>query len=89
MVKKQITEVYEKSVDTKGLFYIAYERPAMMEQLPVSLKDKWVLDARCAAGWYTEQLINQGANVAAIDIRPKVVAAAKTQNGRSVRNNFS
>ncbi len=75
-VYDQLAYIYERSVDTKGLFNIAYERPAMLEQIPVSLQDKRVLDAGCAAGWYTEQLINRGANVAATDISPEMISAA-------------
>ncbi|TQR17993.1 class I SAM-dependent methyltransferase [Psychrobacillus soli] len=68
---------YEHNVDTKSLFNTEYERPAMMRLLPADLKDKRILDAGCAAGWYTSQLVNLGANVTATDISPKMVEATK------------
>lgn len=87
-MKKEVTEVYnqlaaiyERSIDTKGLYNIAYERPAMLEELPVSLQNKQVLDAGCAAGWYTGQLINRGANVVAADISTQMVYATKRRVG--------
>lgn len=45
----------------------------MMSQLPQSLKYMDILDAGCAAGWYTQQLVNKGANVVAADISPEMV----------------
>ena len=80
-VYNQLADIYEKSIDTKGLYNIAYERPAILEQLPSSLTGKCVLDAGCAAGWYTEQLLNRGANVVATDISPKMVGATKRRIG--------
>ena len=76
-VYNQLADIYERSIDTKGLYNIAYERPAMLEQLPASLTGKCVLDAGCAAGWYTEQLIQRGASVIATDISPEMVSATK------------
>jgi ubiquinone/menaquinone biosynthesis C-methylase UbiE len=49
-----------------------YERPAMIERLP-ELKDKNVLDAGCAAGYFTEYALNRGASVTAIDISQKML----------------
>ncbi|MGM9950348.1 MAG: class I SAM-dependent methyltransferase [Lysinibacillus sp.] len=80
-VYDQLAGIYERSIDTKGLYNIAYERPAMLEQLPASLKGKRILDAGCAAGWYTEQLILRGASVVATDISPEMVNATKRRVG--------
>ncbi|GIO28260.1 ubiquinone biosynthesis methyltransferase UbiE [Ornithinibacillus bavariensis] len=79
----QLAKVYEKSIDTKSLYNSEYERPAMMSQLPDSLHHKNVLDAGCAAGWYTEQLLGRGANVVAMDISPEMVRTTKRRVGES------
>ncbi len=49
----------------------------MMELIPRELEGKRILDAGCAAGWYTSQFIGRGANVTAIDVSPEMVKAAK------------
>ncbi|MDI2588815.1 class I SAM-dependent methyltransferase [Psychrobacillus sp. NEAU-3TGS] len=73
----QLANDYEHNVDTKSLFNTEYERPAMMKLLPIDVRDKHVLDAGCAAGWYTSKLVNLGAVVTATDISPKMVEATK------------
>ncbi|WP_042146905.1 class I SAM-dependent methyltransferase [Paucisalibacillus sp. EB02] len=73
----QLSTVYEKTVDKEGLYNTEYERPAMLNELPKDLSNKKILDAGCAAGWYTEQLIQRGATVVAIDISPEMVNATK------------
>lgn len=60
---------YEKHVDTQGGHNAYYERPAMMKLIPSILNRYAVLDAGCAAGWYTEQFIELGAQVTAIDLK--------------------
>ncbi|MED4018253.1 class I SAM-dependent methyltransferase [Sutcliffiella cohnii] len=87
-MKKQVTEtfnelasVYEHSVDTTSLYNSEYERPAMLQQLPTDLTNKSVLDAGCAAGWYTEQLLQRGAKIKATDISPEMVSATKRRIG--------
>lgn len=77
----QLANDYEHNVDTKSLFNTEYERPAMMNLLPADLKDKRVLDAGCAAGWYTSQFVNLGAVVIATDISPEMVEATKRRIG--------
>ncbi|MFJ7973536.1 class I SAM-dependent methyltransferase [Psychrobacillus sp. NPDC096389] len=77
----QLANDYEHNVDTKSLFNTEYERPAMMKLLPKVLKDKRVLDAGCAAGWYTSQLVSLGASVTATDISPEMVKATKRRLG--------
>ncbi|WP_421383422.1 class I SAM-dependent methyltransferase [Bacillus salacetis] len=81
----QLAKVYENSVDTTSLFNSEYERPSMIEQLPENLKGKTVLDAGCAAGWYTFQLINRGANVTATDISPEMVNSTKRRVGEKAK----
>ncbi|WKA53146.1 class I SAM-dependent methyltransferase [Planococcus shixiaomingii] len=77
----QLAGIYETAVDTNSLFNSEYERPAMLAQLPNDLTGMNVLDAGCAAGWYTEQLIKRGANVVATDISPEMVSSAKRRVG--------
>ncbi len=72
---------YEKNVDTQSGHNAYYERPAMMKLMPENLNRLTVLDAGCAAGWYTEQLVNRGAAVTAIDLSPEMVAACKRRVG--------
>ncbi|WP_078380523.1 class I SAM-dependent methyltransferase [Sutcliffiella halmapala] len=85
-VKEAFTELandYEHNVDTKNVYNIDYERPAMMKLLPSDLKDWNVLDAGCAAGWYTHQLVNRGAKVTASDISREMVEATKRRVGET------
>ncbi|MEK3887507.1 class I SAM-dependent methyltransferase [Bacillus sp. FSL K6-3431] len=77
----QLAHDYEHNVDYKNLYNIAYERPAMISQLPESIANKHILDAGCAAGWYTLQLAKLGAKVTATDISPNMVAATKRRVG--------
>ncbi|SES12575.1 class I SAM-dependent methyltransferase [Psychrobacillus sp. OK032] len=79
----QLANDYEHNVDTKSLFNTEYERPAMMHLLPSDLENKKVLDAGCAAGWYTKQLVNLDARVTATDISPKMVEATKRRIGEN------
>ncbi|WP_391209509.1 class I SAM-dependent methyltransferase [Psychrobacillus sp. L4] len=77
----QLANDYEHNVDKKSLFNTEYERPAMIKLLPSDIRNKKVLDAGCAAGWYTSQLVNLGADVTATDISPNMVAATKRRIG--------
>lgn len=49
-----------------------YERPSMIARLPL-LKDRNVLDAGCASGFFTAYALKQGANVTAVDISQKML----------------
>lgn len=77
----QLAEIYEHSVDTASLFNTELERPAMLNCLPNYLNNMQVLDAGCAAGWYTNELIGRGAKVVATDLSPQMVEAAKRRVG--------
>ncbi|GED32000.1 class I SAM-dependent methyltransferase [Brevibacillus centrosporus] len=74
---------YEKNVDTESGFNAFYERPAMLEQLPENMTGLTALDAGCAAGWYTEQLLNRGASVTAIDLNAEMIAATQRRVGEN------
>ncbi|MBH0228650.1 class I SAM-dependent methyltransferase [Halobacillus yeomjeoni] len=72
---QKLTSHYVRDVDTKP--YNAYlERPAMVEAMP-PLKDKQVLDAGCAAGWYSQYMAEEGAVVTAVDFSPSMVEATR------------
>ncbi|MFB5266484.1 class I SAM-dependent methyltransferase [Paenibacillus enshidis] len=79
---------YEKHLDTDSPFNAYYERPAMINLLPEDLKGRTVLDAGCAAGWYTDQLLKRGADVTAVDMSPEMCAAVirRTVGRAEVRN---
>lgn len=81
----QLANVYENSIDKTSLFNCEYERPAMLQCLPNDLRDRNVLDAGCAAGWYTQQLVNRGANVVGTDISPEMVRATERRVGDTAK----
>jgi len=74
-----LAEYYFNYVDTKP-FNAYYERPATLSLLP-DVQGKQVLDAGCAAGWYTNWLLEHGARVTAIDVSPKMVEMTKKRVG--------
>ncbi len=80
-----MANAYEHSVDIDNLYNAEYERPTMMGRLPQELTGKKVLDAGCAAGWYTEQLLHCGAEVVAVDMSPEMVNAAIRRVGNSAK----
>ena len=77
----KLASTYKENLDVANPYNSYYERPAMMEMIPKRLEGKSVLDAGCAAGWYTSQFVESGANVTAIDVSSEMVKAAKESMG--------
>jgi SAM-dependent methyltransferase len=77
----KLAKDYEKHVDTQSGHNAYYERPAMMKLMPNDMNQLTVLDAGCAAGWYTEQFLRLGSQVTAIDLSPAMVEACKRRVG--------
>ena len=72
---EKLADEYAARVDTKP--HNAYlEKPTTLTLLP-DVKGKNVLDAGCGPGSYTEWLVNNGANVIAIDASPKMIKYAR------------
>ncbi len=76
---EKMAEYYFECVDTKP-FNAYYERPATLSLFP-SVTGKKVLDAGCAAGWYSEWLIEKGANVIALDFSPSMIEMTRRRIG--------
>lgn len=76
-----LAEAYASVVDTKP-HNAYYERPATLSLLP-EVKGKRVLDAGCGPGVYAEWLIEQGAEVIAVDASAKMVELTKQRLKRT------
>ncbi len=76
---QEMAEYYYEKVDQKP-FNAYYERPGLIELIP-DVEDKNVLDAGCAAGWFTDWLIKQGADVTAVDFSPNMVEMTRKRVG--------
>jgi len=76
---EKMAEYYFEGVDTKP-FNAYYERPATLSLLP-PVAGKQVLDAGCAAGWYSKWLLDNGAHVTAIDFSPSMITMTKKRIG--------
>lgn len=76
---EQFADRYAAMVETKP--HNAYlARPAVLPLLP-DVGGKRVLDAGCGSGWYSEQFINSGAQVVAIDVTPAFIEIASRRLG--------
>ncbi|MED1116383.1 class I SAM-dependent methyltransferase [Bacillus paramycoides] len=73
----KLASTYKENLDTVNPYNSYYERPAMMEIIPKQMQGMKVLDAGCAAGWYSSQFVNRGAEVTAIDVSPEMVKTAR------------
>lgn len=76
---ENLSDHYFNYVDNKP-YNAFYERPATLSLLP-DVKGKKVLDAGCAAGFYTEELIKRGGLVAALDFSPSMLKMTKLRVG--------
>ena len=63
-----------------GAYNAHYDRPALLELLG-DVRGKRVLDAGCGPGFYSEQLIERGAQVVAIDASEPMVELARARLG--------
>lgn len=75
-----LAEAYAAVVKTKP-HNAYYERPATLSLMP-DVKGRRVLDAGCGPGIYSEWLIEQGAEVVAVDVSPKMVELARQRLGK-------
>lgn len=80
---EEMAEYYFEHVDAKP-FNAYYERPATISLL-LDVKGKKVLDAGCAAGWYTKWLLDKGANVIALDFSSNMVEMTKRRVGNAAK----
>ncbi len=80
---EQLAEAYDARVATKP-HNAYYDRPAVLSLLP-EVRGMKVLDAGCGPGVYSEILVEMGAEVVAVDVSPKMVAAAKKRLGERAR----
>jgi SAM-dependent methyltransferase len=78
-----IADRYAEEIDAQP-WNSLYERPTTLSLLP-DVAGKDVLDAGCGGGWYSEQLLDRGARVVAIDRSARMRAIAEKRLGGRVR----
>lgn len=82
--------IYREHADTYAEFSVDnpvnshYDRPAIL-RLAGSLHGKTVLELGCAAGLLTERLVEEGADVLALDREPRLLAHARQRLGSRAR----
>lgn len=82
-VYDDMAESYFECVDSKP-YNAYYERPATISLIP-DVSGKRVLDAGCAAGWYTKWLLDRGAEVTALDFSQKMIEMTRHRVGTRAR----
>ncbi|MNC02448.1 Malonyl-[acyl-carrier protein] O-methyltransferase [compost metagenome] len=80
---EEMAEYYFRDIDNKP-YNAHYERPATLSLLP-GVEGKSVVDAGCAAGWYTEQLLRMGAKVTAVDFSSRMIEMTHRRVGGKAR----
>jgi len=80
---EEMAKYYFEDVDKKP-YNAYYERPATISLIP-DVSGKTVLDAGCAAGWYTKWLLDKGAEVIALDFSPQMIEMTKRRVGSKAR----
>lgn len=80
---ERMAEYYMEHVDSKP-YNAHYERPATLSLLP-DVHGLSVLDAGCAAGWYTGWLTEHGAAVTAVDFSPQMIEMTRRRVGDKAR----
>jgi len=74
-----LAEPFAARADTKP-HNAYYERPATLSLLP-DVGGKRVLDAGCGPGFYTQWLLDHGAEVVAVDVSPRMLELARERVG--------
>jgi SAM-dependent methyltransferase len=72
----QLASVWSSTTD-EGPFNGYLERPALRALVPGDLHGATVLDAGCGAGAQAEWLLEQGADVVAVDVSPRMIEEAE------------
>lgn len=72
----RLAAVWSSTTD-EGPFNGLLERPALRSLVPGNLRGATVLDAGCGSGAQAEWLLDQGAEVVAIDISPRMIEEAE------------
>ena len=72
----RLAAVWSSTTDD-GPFNGLLERPALRALVPGGLRGATVLDAGCGSGAQAEWLLDQGADVAAVDLSPRMVEEAR------------
>jgi SAM-dependent methyltransferase len=76
----RLAEVWSSTTD-EGPFNGFLERPALRSVVPGDLRGAAVLEAGCGSGAQAEWLLDQGADVVAIDVSPRMIEEAERRCG--------